>query len=192
MSENIELKHDCEAVAIPSGRRQTLTAGTVVCLVERRESSFTVLTANRAMYRIETSNADALELDRPVSGVKQREGRLSEQLAWETLRTVYDPELPVNVVELGLIYSCTIVRSSQGGNTVTVQMAMTSPGCGMSDVLKSEVEAKLIRLPEVSKAVVEVVFEPAWNPSRMSEAARLKLDLGIVSSQGLVRISRDR
>jgi probable FeS assembly SUF system protein SufT len=193
MAETIELTRDCDAVAIPSGRRQTLAKGTMVSLVQRRENSFTVASTNRAMYRVDAQDADSLGLAGPALEMgQQREGRLSEQLVWDTLRTVYDPELPVNVVELGLIYSCAIVPDRQGGNTIAVKMAMTSPGCGMSDVLKSEVEAKLMRLPEVSGASVEVVFDPPWSPIRMSEAARLQLDMGIGGSQGLVQISRDR
>jgi probable FeS assembly SUF system protein SufT len=193
MAEAVELKRDCEAVAIPSGRRHLLAKGTHVTVVQKRESSFTVASLNRAMYRIDVQYADALGiLDADGVLVNQQEGRLTEQLVWDTLRTVYDPELPVNVVELGLIYSCSLVPDQQGENIVKVKMSMTSPGCGMSDVLKSEVETKLRRLPEVKDATVEVVFDPPWSPSRMSEVARLQLDMGINSGDDLVQISPRR
>ena len=110
---------------------------------------------------------------------------------WNALKTVYDPEIPVNVVDLGLIYSCAITPHEQGGKFITIRMAMTSPGCGMSNVLKADVETKLQRLPEVRRSCVEVVFDPPWSPSRMSEAARLQLgfDLESGGSPRLTQIS---
>ena len=113
-------------------------------------------------------------------------------MVWKALKSVYDPELPVNVVDLGLIYSCTITDAEQGEKSIAVRMAMTSPGCGMSNVLKSDVETKLKRLPEVTDANVEVVFDPPWTKARMSEGARLQLgmDLDDSPAPGLVQIGR--
>jgi probable FeS assembly SUF system protein SufT len=193
MMETVELKRDCEAIAIPSGLRQTLPQGTSVRIVQARGGNYTVSTKITAMYRIDAKDADALGLAASKSSDQpKQEGSLTEQLIWDVLKTVYDPELPVNIVDLGLVYSCSSAPGSQGGRKVTIQMAMTSPGCGMSNVLKSDVEGKLLRLPEVTEAQVEVVFDPPWNPSRMSEAARLQMGMDLDSTPGFVQISPNR
>jgi probable FeS assembly SUF system protein SufT len=193
MMETVELRRDCEAIAIPSGLRQTLPKGTSVRIVQTRGGSYTVSTKVTAMYRIDAKDADALGFASPgAPDQPPQEGSLSEQLVWDALKTVYDPELPVNIVDLGLVYSCSFAPNPRGGKRVTIEMAMTSPGCGMSNVLKSDVESKLLRLPEVSEAHVEVVFDPPWSPSRMSEAARLQLGMDLESTPGLIQISPNR
>jgi len=195
LSETIQLQRDCEAVAIPSGRRKVLPSGTVVRIVQRRDAGLTVSTENHSMYRIDAQNAGALGLD--VSAEQPTPERLNEKLVWETLRTVRDPELPVNIVDLGLIYSCAIelveqAGNSQRGNRIVVRMTMTAPGCAMSEVLRSEVETKLAHLPDVSEARVEVVFDPPWDPSRISEAVRMQLGMESRGGQGLVQLSPGR
>jgi probable FeS assembly SUF system protein SufT len=192
MMETTELKRDCEAIAIPSGLRQVLPQGSTVRIVQARGGSYTVSSNVYAMYRIDAKDADALGLDAPATSSETDIQRpFSEQLVWDTLKTVYDPEIPVNVVDLGLIYSCAIATHEQGGKIITIRMAMTAPGCGMSEVLKADVESKLQRLPEVRQSSVEVVFDPPWSPSRMSDAARLQLgfDLESGSSPRLTQIS---
>jgi len=181
MMEAIELKRDCEAIAIPSGISQTLPRGASVRIVQARGGSYTVSTTLHAMFRIDAKDADALGLEGPANTPEQQ-GPLREQLVWDVLRTVYDPEIPVNIVDLGLVYSCAITSDEQGGKTVGIRMAMTSPACGMSNVLKADVESKLLRLPEVAAAQVEIVFDPPWNPARISEAARLQLGLDLEES----------
>jgi len=174
--ESTKLNRDCEVIAIPSGSRQVLPQGTTVRIVQARGGSYTVATEIHAMFRIAAQDADALGLEAPAAaGDPASQGPLSEQLVWDTLKSIFDPEIPVNVVDLGLIYSCAIAPSDRGGKKVSVRMAMTSPGCGMSNVLKADVEATLLRLPEVRETQVEVVFDPPWNPHRMSEAARFQL-----------------
>jgi probable FeS assembly SUF system protein SufT len=173
--DSTELRRDCEVIAVPSGLRQVLPRGTTVRIVQSRGGSYTVSTEIHATFRIDATDADALGLEPSAIGEPGKQGPLTEQLVWDTLKTVFDPEIPVNVVDLGLIYSCTIVPGHPGGKKVAVRMALTSPGCGMSNVLKADVEGKLLRLPEVNEAQVEVVFDPPWNPNRMSEAARLQL-----------------
>jgi len=193
LSETIQLKRDCEAIAIPSGRRKTLPSGTVVRLVQRREGRLTVSTEDHAIYRVDEENASAVGFEVGAEGTEQPKAQgLDERLVWETLRTVRDPELPVNIVDLGLIYSCEIESLEQGGSRIAVRMTMTAPGCAMSDVLKSEVEGKLAQLPGVSEVRVEVVFDPPWNPSRISEAVRLQLGMEFGGGQGLVQLSRSR
>lgn len=102
-----------------------------------------------------------------------------EQAVWDELRTVFDPEIPVNIVDLGLIYSCEVKSLPDGEKKVDLKMTLTAPGCGMAEVLKADVERKLSRLPGVKDVFVEVVFEPPWNPGRMTEAAKLQLGLDL-------------
>ena len=191
-ADKIELRRDCEVIAVPSGQRQTLPAGTPMRIMQTRGGAFTVSNDIHAIFRIDGADADALGLAPPKNSAPPPQGPLTEEMVSKTLKTVYDPELPVNVVDLGLIYSANITSNEQGGKTVAVRMAMTSPGCGMSNVLKSDVETKLRRLPEVTEAKVEVVFDPPWTPARMSEAARLQLgmDLDDPRGPGLIQIGR--
>ncbi|HEY2469034.1 MAG TPA: putative Fe-S cluster assembly protein SufT [Terracidiphilus sp.] len=191
--ETIELTRDCEAIAIPKGLRHTLTKGTAVRIVQQRQGSYTVTTPTQAMYRIDAKDADALGVAIPSTApASAGQVELTEQLVWNTLKTVYDPELPVNIVDLGLIYSCSISSLAEGRHTIAVRMAMTSPGCGMSDILKSEVEKKLARLPQVAEAHVEVVFDPPWDPSRMSEEARLQVGMDLGNKRDFIQISPNR
>jgi|SRR5579883_67687 probable FeS assembly SUF system protein SufT len=195
MFDTIQLNRDCEVIAVPSGNRETLPAGTEVRIMQSRGGSFTVTTPKYAMYRINGADADALGLAPPggtTVSTPQHEGPLTEDMVWDTLKSVYDPEIPVNVVDLGLVYSCEITPCEGGGKAISVQMAMTSPACGMSNVLKADVETRLQRLPEVKETKVEVVFDPPWNQGRMSEAARLQLGLDLETGPGnapYVRIS---
>ena len=191
-ADRIELRRDCEAIAVPSGQRQTLPAGTPVRIMQTRGGAITVSNDIHAMFRIDGADADALGLAPPRNSAPPAQGPLTDEMVTKALKTVYDPELPVNVVDLGLIYSCHITADQQGGKSINVRMAMTSPGCGMSNVLKADVETKLKRLPEVSDVKVEVVFDPPWTQARMSEAARLQLgmDLDDTRGAGLVQIGR--
>src|SRR5579862_552466 len=191
-ADKVELRRDVETIAVPSGQRQILLAGTPVRVMQTRGGAFTVSNDIHAMFRIDGVDADALGLAPPKSGMTPVQGPLSEEMVTKMLKTVYDPELPVNVVDLGLIYSCNITSNENGEKSISVRMAMTSPGCGMSNVLRSDVETKLKRLPEVSDVKVEVVFDPPWTQSRMSEAARLQLgmDLDDDRGPGLVQIGR--
>ena len=100
-------------------------------------------------------------------------------MVWDQLKTVFDPEIPVNIADLGLIYSCVTAPLDQGGHRIDIKMSMTAPGCGMGNVLKADVENKLGNLPDVKEVNVEIVFEPPWNPSLMSEAAKLQLGFDI-------------
>lgn len=172
-NQSVVLKRDCAAIAVPAGTKQTLPAGTTVRITQAAGTSYTVA-AGGALYRIDGANADALGLSGPAAE-EHTPPTFSERMVWDQLKTVYDPEIPVNIVDLGLIYSCEIADHEQGGKKIDVAMSLTAPGCGMSDVLKADVESKLARLPEVKEVRVQVVFDPPWNPGRMSEAAKLQL-----------------
>ncbi len=186
MADSIHLTRDCTVIAVPSGRREILPKGTALRIVQQRGGAFTVSNEIHAIFRIAPEDADALGLAAQADAPVQNQ-ELTESLVWDALKTVYDPELPVNIVELGLVYSVAIAPTP-AGNAIQVRMAMTSPGCGMSNVLKSDVESRLLRLPQVAEARVEVVFDPPWNPSRMSESARLQLGMDSGPGPGFVRI----
>ncbi len=189
MGVAITLSRDCEVIEIPSGMRNTLSAGTSVRIMQTLGGSYTITGGPYgAMYRVDARDADALGLAVPeASAAGQR--TFSEQLVWDELKTVFDPEIPVNIVDLGLVYGCNIAAADQGGNKIEVKMSMTAPGCGMGNVLKADVESKLARLPDVREVNVEIVFDPPWTPARMSEAAKLQLgfdlDFGDEPSSGL-------
>jgi probable FeS assembly SUF system protein SufT len=181
MYEQIDLKRECEVIEIPSGIRRVLAPSSRVRITQFLGNSYTVVGDMGCLFRIDTKDADALGLTAPAaSETKTSDGVFSEKLVWDQLKTVFDPEIPVNIVDLGLIYSCEISSCEisapeQGGKKIDVKMSMTAPGCGMGNVLKADVEGKLARLPEVKEVNVQVVFDPTWSPALMSEAAKLQL-----------------
>lgn len=176
MPEMIELKRECEVIEIPSGVPRVLSIGARVRISQFLGNAYTVVTDSGYMCRVHGKDADALGLTTPASAQPPAAAHVafSEEMVWDQLKTVYDPEIPVNIVDLGLIYSCDITPLEEGRN-IEVKMSMTAPGCGMGNVLKADVENKLSRLPEVKRVNVQVVFDPPWHPGLMSEAAKLQL-----------------
>jgi probable FeS assembly SUF system protein SufT len=179
--EIITLTRDVEATQIPSGMPHPLPSGSRVRLSQALGGSYTVTTEFGYMVRIDDKDADALGLPVTTAGHDAAPTEFSERLVWDQLRMVYDPEIPVNVVDLGLIYECKIAPAEEG-NEIDIKMTMTAPGCGMSDVLKADIQRRLAGLPSVKRLNVEVVFDPPWHPGRMSEAARLQLGLDLDSA----------
>ena len=178
-SNDILLKRDCAATTIPFGGVQVLGAGTRVRILQSLGGTYTVVNERGEMLRIEAKDADALGLD--AQQTKPEPAKFSEELVWSTLKTVYDPEIPVNIVDLGLIYSCRFTPGEHG-QRIEIEMSMTAPGCGMGDVLKADIQGKLSELPEVGDVHVDLVFDPPWNPGRMSDAAKLQLGLDLESA----------
>ena len=171
----ITLTRDVEAIEIPAGVRRTLPAGTTVRISQFLGNAYTVVSDLGYLCRIDAKDADAIGLTPPPPEEHQAAtGMFNDELVWEQLKTVFDPEIPVNIVDLGLIYDCK-VADVDGGKKIDITMSMTAPGCGMGNVIKADVESKISRLPEVKQVNVEVVFEPPWGPARMSEAAKLQL-----------------
>jgi probable FeS assembly SUF system protein SufT len=172
----IELARDCEAIVIPHGYKTQLQKGTKVRVMQRLGGSVTVTAEFGGLFRLDPGSYDAIGMEAPAAPdpVTARSQPLEERV-WETLRTCYDPEIPVNIVELGLVYDCTIDPAIDGRSVVHIKMTLTAPGCGMGDVLARDVETRVGQLPDVEKAEVEVVFDPPWNQSMMSDAARLQL-----------------
>ena len=178
----ITLKRDVEAVTIPDGRKLPLPAGSIVMVTQSLGGSFTVSTDIGYLARIAGKDADALGLDVPAEAASPSasgpiDQKLLEKQVWEQLKTCYDPEIPVNMVDLGLIYEMKATPVGGGEFEVYVKMTLTAPGCGMGDILKADAQGKIAGLPGVRKATVEVVFDPVWNQSMMSEAAKLQLGM---------------
>ena len=179
MSATHTLKRDCHALVIPSGEAYVLRAGTPVVVTQSLGGSFTVQSPDApGLYRIAENDADALGLapseraaPARAAGAGTTEGPVAEEAVWDRLRSCYDPEIPVNIYEMGLIYGVTV--DSHG--KVEVTMTLTTPYCPAAQSLPAEVEAKAKAVPGVSDVIVKVVWEPSWNPSMMSEAARLEL-----------------
>jgi len=171
------LSRDVEVAAIPYGDKLTLTAGTNVYITQALGGSYTAMTDHGYLVRIEGTDADAIG-ETPMAPVSAEDaaGRSTKELAWEQLRSCYDPEIPVNIVDLGLVYKCE-TEPVEGGEKVKVEFTLTAPGCGMGDFLRQDVEQKLLALPGVKEADVQVVLDPAWDQSMMSDAARLQLGL---------------
>jgi|SRR5205085_11985445 len=184
LREPITLTRACEAIEIPSGIRNTIPAGSTVRVMQSLGTSYTVATDRGYMFRIDAKDRDALGIS-PGAATDEFavKGTFSEQLIKDELRTVFDPEIPVNVLDLGLIYSCAITPLQEGGKRLELKMSMTAPGCGMGNVLKADVENKLSRLPEVKEVHVEIVFDPPWHPGFMSESAKLQLGFDLDAGQ---------
>lgn len=181
VSEPISLSRDCDVIEIPSGEAARLPKGTRVRVMQSQGGSFTISDERGGMHRLDERDADAIGRTGKTPQSETLQGPLQEKMIWDQLKTIYDPEIPVNIVDLGLVYTAA-VDPQEDGKKIRIQMSMTAPGCGMANVLKADVETKLARLPEVKEVAVEVVFDPPWNPSRMSEAA--KLALGFDSDYG--------
>ncbi len=180
----ITLQRAVEVIEIPSGSRGSLPQGTLVNITQMLGSGYTVTANYGQMYRIDARDSDALGLPVPEKVDPADQPPFSEQLIWSELKTVFDPEIPVNVVDLGLIYGCEITALDDGANKVDIKMTMTAPGCGMGNVLKADVENKVKQLPTVKEVNVEIVFEPVWGPARMSEAAKLQLGFDLDVGEG--------
>jgi probable FeS assembly SUF system protein SufT len=178
-SAPVTLKRDVVGTEIPAGNTTILPVGSSVMITQTLGGNFTVMDARGYLVRIAAKDADALgqEVAPAEARPEVTPGQFDEKLVWDQLRSVYDPEIPVNIVELGLVYKCEIVDDTQGGKDINVDMTMTAPGCGMGDVLKVDVQNKLEALPGVRSVNVQVVFDPPWDPSKMSEAARLELGM---------------
>lgn len=172
---NTKLARDIEAIRIPSGEKLVLPEGTEVVITQALGGSFTVLVPSQAgLYRVAGSDADALGRERPVG--EEGGGEFSEERLWEQLRQCYDPEIPVNIVDLGLIYGLA-VSGQEGSRHVEVKMTLTAPGCGMGPSIASEAQGRLLEVPGVSSANVELVWDPPWTPERISEEGRKKLGI---------------
>ena len=176
----IVLKREITATRIPQGEALVLPKGTPVIITQALGGSFTVVVPTEAgLYRIDAEFADALGKEKPADGASAQpaeSGPVSEAQVWEVLKTCYDPEIPVNIVDLGLIYSLTIEPAAEGAK-VAVQMTLTAPGCGMGPVIAREAQQKIAQLSGVADADVQVVWDPPWSPDKISEEGKKKLGM---------------
>jgi len=174
----IEISRDLVAVEVPAGIEATLVAGTSVSIVQELGGDFTIKNPLGYMYRVSGLDAEALGKKVPTEALPPELGNeaVTEDIIWDQLRKCYDPEIPVNIVELGLIYEVVVTPSGDEAN-VFVQMSLTAPGCGMGQVLMDDVKRKVEQITKVKVASVDLTFDPPWSPERMSEEARLTTGL---------------
>jgi probable FeS assembly SUF system protein SufT len=177
-NEPVTFSRDCPAVLIPAGEKVTLPEGSTGFLTQALGGSFTIYIEGN-LFRIAGRDGDAI--GKPsVTGPEVPEDATEadiESAMWQQLRTCYDPEIPINIVELGLVYECKIERTESGNRVAKVRMTLTAPGCGMGEILAQDVREKIEMIPTIERADVELVFDPPWNQSMMSEEARLEAGL---------------
>ncbi len=175
MRESKALTRDIEATAIPYGDRISLSAGATIYVTQALGGSYTGMTDRGYMVRIEGKDADAIGEEVTAGPAPDAAGRSLSELCWDQLNQCYDPEIPVNIVDLGLVYSCEVEPLPDGKNQVSVRFTLTSPGCGMGEFLRHDIEQRMSGVEGIETTDIRIVFEPAWNQSMMSEAARLHL-----------------
>jgi probable FeS assembly SUF system protein SufT len=179
--EEVVVSRNCEAVMIPSGEKVLVPEGAHATITQSLGGTYTLITDRGLMVRISGREVEAIG-KMPQDAPQVEEGQQLtpdklEELVWEQLKTCYDPEIPVNIVDLGLVYLCELQDTGDGRNDVKVKMTLTAPGCGMGPVLASDVKQKIEALAGVRNAEVEVVFDPVWDRSMMSDAAKLQLGM---------------
>jgi probable FeS assembly SUF system protein SufT len=184
MHENTEftLSRDLEAIQIPSGNKTTLPAGTPGVITQTLGGSYTIATY-QGLARVAEKDLDALGLEKPASingAEKPAEpftGEVDEKAVWDQLRQCFDPEIPVNIVDLGLVYDCQLTKRPEGGLKVDVKMTLTAPGCGMGPAIAHDAQSKILTIDGVDEADVQLVWDPPWNQNMISEAGRMKLGM---------------
>ncbi len=174
-NEPIVVQREVKAVAIPAGVEVTLKLGSVGYITQALGGSFTVYIDGN-LFRIAGQDADAIGKNAAKApevppGASEEDIR---NVVWQQLKTCYDPEIPVNIVDLGLVYECDVAKNGDSTRTVAIKMTLTAPGCGMGEILVQDVRDKVEMVPTVTRANVELVFDPPWNQSMMSEEARLQ------------------
>jgi probable FeS assembly SUF system protein SufT len=179
-SEPKVLTRDVEASVVPIGTKVTLQKGEQAFITQSLGGSYTVV-VNGNMFRIAEQDGDALGMEAKATAGPAHSGPMTqeelEKKVWEALKTCYDPEIPVNIVDLGLIYDCHLTPIGPDNYKADVKMTLTAPGCGMGPVLAQDVQNKLVSLEPIDEANVELVWDPPWNQSMMTEAAKLQLGL---------------
>lgn len=177
-SEPVVLKRDVKAIVVPAGMEIDLSKGALVYITQAMGGSFTIYFEGN-LFRIAGLDADALgkePLEPPVLPEDASDDEF-EKIVWDQMRTVYDPEIPVNIVDLGLIYSCEVKRNDTAERDITIHMTLTAPGCGMGEILVEDVYEKVRIIPTVANVNVELTFDPPWSREMMTEAAQVELGL---------------
>ena len=180
--EPVALRRDCEAVAIPDGSKVMLHAGEEVLITQSLGGSFTVTTEHGYMVRIAAKDAEALGLEPVVQPATDSAAASTtpedvEKAVWDQLRTCYDPEIPVNIVDLGLVYGMEVKDADDGTKKVEIKMTLTAQGCGMGASIAMDARHKIMGLPGVSEADVDLVWDPPWTPQMISPEGRERLGI---------------
>ena len=183
MHENTEFTttREVEAIQIPSGTKTTIPAGTPGVVTQTLGGSYTIATY-QGLARIAEKDLDAIGLENSVSSNGEKPagatgGPVDEKAIWEQLRQCYDPEIPVNIVDLGLVYDCKLIQNPGEGSKVEVKMTLTAPGCGMGPAIAHDAQSKILSIEGVDEADVQLVWDPPWNQNMISEAGRMKLGM---------------
>ena len=184
MHENTEFttSRDVEAIQIPSGNKTTIPEGTPGVVTQTLGGSYTIATY-QGLARIAEKDLDAIGLEKPATtngapkSADSGAGPADEKAVWDQLRQCYDPEIPVNIVDLGLVYDCQLIRKPEGGSKVEVKMTLTAPGCGMGPAIANDAQSKILSIEGVDEADVQLVWDPPWNQNMISEAGRMKLGM---------------
>ncbi|GGD43328.1 putative Fe-S cluster assembly protein SufT [Pseudoxanthomonas indica] len=174
-SEPVQFERDCPAVLVPQGESVTLPAGTYGYITQALGGSYTVFVEGN-LFRIAGKDADAIGKE-PVESLSLPDNASDDEveaMVWQQLRTCFDPEIPFNIVDLGLVYEARLDHRDDGKRQVEVKMTLTAPGCGMGEILVDDVRSKLEMIPTIAEADVELVFDPPWGRHMMSEAAKLE------------------
>ncbi len=180
MREEITFSRNAEAIMIPSGERVLVPKGAAATITQALGGTYTLITDRGLMVRVSGTEVEAIgKAPQEVVEIKPEDltNEKLEEMVWDALKTCFDPEIPVNIVDLGLVYLCELKDAENGGRKVHLKMTLTAPGCGMGPVLASDVKMKVEKIPGITEADVEVVFDPVWDRSMMSEAARLQLGM---------------
>jgi probable FeS assembly SUF system protein SufT len=178
VGQRVVFHRDCEVVQIPAGHPLQVAKGTEAVVTQALGGIYTLqLPSHGALVRLPRDAADAVGLDSPAAADAPAPGGELESQVWDALRSCYDPEIPVNIVDLGLVYDLRIGDAPTGGKTVAVKMTLTAQGCGMGTVIAGDAEEKIAALPGVDDARVEIVWDPPWNPRMISAEGRAKLGI---------------
>jgi len=184
MHENKEfaLSRDCEVTLIPAGQKFTIPAGTKGVITQALGGNYTIATSY-GLSQIAEKDLDALGLEKTAAKTEQKtsaakiNSKVSEEEVWNQLKQFYDPEIPVNIVDLGLVYDCRLTKKDDGGTKVEVKMTLTAPGCGMGPAIAHDAQSKILSIDGVDEADVQLVWDPPWNQNMISEAGRMKLGM---------------
>ena len=183
MHEHTEftLSRDTDTILIPSGQKMMLPAGTQGVITQTLGGSYTIATPY-GLSRIAEKDLDALGLEAPqtTNGAPKKTGEgglVDEKAVWDQLKQCYDPEIPVNIVDLGLVYDCRLIKKDDGGTRVEVKMTLTAPGCGMGPAIAHDAQSKILSIDGIDEADVKLVWDPPWNQNMISEAGRMKLGM---------------
>ena len=181
-NESVKFTRDVEVIQVPNGDKMVVHEGDSGLITQSLGDTYTIITNNGFMVRLAHKDADAIGKEEEAARAREKAAvevasrEEMEEAVWEQLRSCYDPEIPVNIADLGLIYRCDVAELN-GGYDVDIDMTLTAPGCGMGDVLAAEVQDKLLQLPQVKQATVNIVFDPPWDYHMIPDAAKLQLGM---------------